>query len=329
MTANRQGKKLVSMFILVALAMFVFCFEAPAAGDWKPTKQIQFVVPYGPGGGSDVFARSIESIIKSEKLGPERFMVVNQTGGSGTVGTTSVSQASGNEHMLVTFISSQLTSPMLAGKGAATYRDLTLIANLALDEQLIIVKPDSPFKSIADVVAAAKKQTLKIAGTAVGGEDHMCTRLFEKAADIKLRFIPFNSGSECIVALLGGNVDMIWANPGEFIPQYEAKLVRPIAVAKDSRLPFFKDVPTFKEQGYDVTFYFFRGIAAPPKISPEAVAHYDNLLKRLSESTAWKENYLQKYMLSPYYLGSKEYGPFVAKYEKIFTEILKELGLLK
>ena len=131
---------------------------------------------------------------------------------------------------------------------------------------MIVVKADSPFKTIEDVVAAAKKSpaTLTIGGTATGQEDQMCNRLFEKAADIKLRYVPFNSGGECITALLGRNVDMIWANPSEFVPQWEAKMVRPLAVAKETRLPEFPDCPTFKEKGYNVTFKMFRGIAAPP-----------------------------------------------------------------
>ena len=308
--------------------MFVFGAGVQAA-EFKPTKPITIVAPFAPGGGSDVFARSIDTAIKSEKLSPERFLVVNQPGGSGTIGQTKVAQEPGNEHLLLTFISGQITAPMVVGKGSATYKDLTMISNLALDEQLIVVKMDSPYKTIEDIVAAAKKQTLTIGGTGTGQEDQMCNRLFERAAGIKLRYIPFNSGGECITALLGGHVSMIWANPSEFVPQYEAKMVRPLVVAKDSRLTLMKDVPTFKEKGYDVIFFFFRGIAAPSKISPEAVAYYENLMKRMTETTMWKEKYLKQYMLSPYYLGAKDFSQFVVKNEKVFGDILKELGILK
>jgi putative tricarboxylic transport membrane protein len=119
------------------------------AADWKPSKPVQFVVPYAPGGGSDVLARSIGSIIQEQKLNPTPLVVVNQAGGSGTVGTTAVAQSPGNDHMLVTFISGQVAAPLVAGKGTATYKDLTLIAGLGIDEQLIVVKADSPFKGFA------------------------------------------------------------------------------------------------------------------------------------------------------------------------------------
>lgn len=330
MKARPFRTKVFRAATLATLALFAFGAALQAA-EFKPTKPINFVVPYAPGGGSDVYARAIDNVIKTEKLCPQRFIIENKPGGSGTIGTTSVAQSPGNEHMLVTFISGQVSGPLAVGKGAATYRDLTMIANLAKDEQFIVVKADSPFKTIQDLVAAAKKQpgTVTIGGTATGQEDHMCNRLFEKAADIKVRYIPFNSGGECITALLGGHVAAIWANPGEFVPQYEAKMVRPIAVANDARVPLLNTVPTFMESGYKFEFDFFRGVAAPPKISPAAVAFYETMMKKMSDSAAWKENYLKKYMLSPLYLSSKDMTPFVAKNEKIFADILKDVGLIK
>ncbi|MCE5263291.1 MAG: tripartite tricarboxylate transporter substrate binding protein [Deltaproteobacteria bacterium] len=324
------GSRLCRMAVVSLSAILFLAVQAQAA-EFKPTKPISFVVPYAPGGGSDVYARAIDNVIKTEKLMDQRFVIENKPGGSATIGTTAVAHSPGNDHMLLTFISGQVSGPLVVGKGAATYRDLTMICNLAKDEQFIVVKADSPFKTIGDLVAAAKKTpgSVTIAGTQVGGEDQMCNRLFEKAADIKLRYIPFNSGGECITALLGGHVSAIWANPGEFIPQYEAKAVRALAVANDKRVPLLNDIPTFMESGYKFEFDFFRGIAAPPKIGPEVVAYYENLMKRMSDSTAWKEGYLKKYMLSPAYLGSKEMTPFVAKNEKLFGDILKELGLIK
>jgi putative tricarboxylic transport membrane protein len=204
-----------------------------------------------------------------------------------------------------------------------------MIALLAIDEQLIVVKTDSPLKTIEDVVAAARQRTLTIGGTGTGQEDQMCNRIFEKAADIKLRYVPFNSGGECITAVMGGHVDMIWANPGEFIPQWEAKMVRPIAIAKETRIPELPDVPTFKEKGYNVTFKMFRGISAAPGIPPEAAAFYENMMKRMSESPRWKEGYLKRYMLSPAWMSSKDFTQFVGQSEELFKVILKELGLLK
>jgi putative tricarboxylic transport membrane protein len=106
-------------------------------------------------------------------------------------------------------------------------------------------------------------------------------------------------------------------------------MVRALAVANDKRVPLLKDIPTFMESGYKFEFDFFRGIAAPPKIAPEVVAYYENLMKKMSDSATWKDQYLKKYMLSPMYLGSKDMTQFVSRNEKLFGDILKDLGLIK
>jgi putative tricarboxylic transport membrane protein len=301
------------------------------AAEWKPTKPIEFVAPFAPGGGSDVLARSIASIIEGEKLCPVPLLVANKAGGSGLVGTTAVAQQKGDTHVLLTYIPGQAQAALVAGKGAPTFRDLTMICNLALDEQLIVVKADSPLKTIKDIIAEAKKRPgeLTIGGTGSGQDDQICQRKLERAAGIRFRYVPFKSGGECITALLGGHVNMIWANPPEFVPQWEAKMVRPVAVARATRMPEFSDVPTLKEMGYDVTYFFYRGMAAAQNIPPEVAAFYENMFKRMAESNAWKEKYIKKYMLSPAWMGSKEFAKVVAQNEEESKEILKDLGLLK
>ena len=328
MKTNLMRSKVFFIGIVFIAAMLVSTIAVFAA-EWKPTKPITFVVPYAPGGGSDVLARSIVGVIDSGKLSPVTIVVDNKPGGGATIGTTSVAQAKGDTHMLLTFISGQVAAPMVAGKGAATFHDLTLICGLAIDEQLIVVKTDSSFKTIQDVVAAAKQRPLTIGGTATGQEDQMCNRLFERAANIKIRYVPFNSGGECITAILGGHVDMIWANPSEFVPQWEAKNVRPIAVAKETRLAMLPDVPTFKETGYSVTFKMFRGIAAPSRIPAETAAYYESMMKRMSDLPGWKEKYIKNYMLTSSWMGSKEFTQFVTQSEQLFKGILTELGLIK
>jgi len=324
------GSKVFFMAVVV-LVVVLTSFVGGYAADWKPTKPIEFVAPFAPGGGSDVLARSIASIIEGEKLCPQPLIVVNRAGGSGLVGTTAVAQQKGDPHVLLTFIPGQAQAALVAGKGAPTFRELTLICNLALDEQLIVVKADSPFKTIRDIIAEAKKRPgeLTIGGTGAGQDDQICQRLFERSAGIKFRYVPFKSGGECITALLGGHVNMISANPPEFVPQWEAKMVRPVAVAKSTRMADFSDVPTLKEVGHDVTYFFYRGIAAAQNIPAEASAFYENMFKRMAESSAWKEKYLKKYMLSPNWMGSKEFAKVVAQNEEESKEILKDLGLLK
>jgi len=316
---------------MVVLACFgVLCLTVLVqAGEFTPTKPIQLIAAAAPGGGSDVMARTMAQIIGSEKLSPQPLIVQNIPGGGSAIGTTQVARMKGDTHALLVFNPASVAGLLVAGKGAATIRDLTMIAQLALDEQFIVVRSDSRFKSIKEIVAEArnKENSLSIAGA--DQADRVCSRLFEKAAGIKMRFVQFNSGGEAITALLGGHVDMIWANPPEFVSQYDAKMVVPISVAQDNRIGQFKDVPTFKENGLDVTFKFYRGVVAPPGLSPEVVAYYENMMKKLNDSKAWKENYLAKYMLSPGWQGSKEFTKTITDSEAVFEDTLKGLGLIK
>jgi len=325
-----KKNNLFQVAVVAFLTILAFVIGAQAA-EWKPSKPIEFVAPFAPGGGSDVLARSIASIIEGGKLCPQPLIVVNRAGGSGLVGTTSVVQQKGNPHVLVTFIPGQAQAALVAGKGAPTFRELTPICNLALDEQLIVVKTDSPLKTIKDIIAEAKKRPgeLTIGGTGAGQDDQICQRLFERSAGIRMRYVPFKSGGEAVTALLGGHVNMIWANPPEFVPQLEAKMVRPVAVAKSTRMADFPDVPTLKEIGHDVTYFFYRGIMAAQDIPAETAAFYENMFKRMVESSSWKENYLKKYSLSPSWMGSKEFAKVVAQNEEGSKEVLKDLGLLK
>lgn len=325
-----RTSKLFRVATMVLLTMLAFVVGGYAA-EWKPSKPIEFIVPFAPGGGSDVLARSIASIVEAEKICPVPLIVINRPGGGGMIGTASAAKERGNPHILLTYVSGQVPAALVVGKGAPTYREVTLIAGLALDEQLIVVKTESPFKTVHDIVAEVKRRpgVLTVGGTAPGQDDQICQVLFERAAGIKLRYVPFASGGECITALLGGHVDMIWANPPEFAPQYEAKMVRPVAVAKTTRMSELPDVPTFREAGYDVTYFFFRGIAAAPDIPPEVVTFYEKMMKRMVESSAWKERYLKKFMLSPGWMGREEFTRSVAKLEESFKEILIELGLIK
>jgi putative tricarboxylic transport membrane protein len=321
-------KRFFQVVVVSLLAIFVFVAGVQAA-DWKPTKPIQYVVPFAPGGGSDMFARTMERIIRTENLSPVPIIVVNQPGGNGMIAMSSVVQQKGNTHLLMSNIS--LAAPLTGGKDLPTFRDMTNIANLCIDEQVIVVKTDSPLKTIEDMVAAARNKpgTLTVGGTMTAAEDHSSTRRLEKGANIKLRYVTFKSGGECVTALLGGHVDMIWGNPSEFMSQWEAKLVRPLAIAKEVRNPAFPDIPTFKEKGFNVDFKFYRGVAAPAGLPPEVVAFYENMFKKVTESKEWKENYLKKYMLSPGYMGSKEFTIFLGQEEQDYKEFLTELGLLK
>jgi putative tricarboxylic transport membrane protein len=318
----------LTMVLLMAMVL-VIC--GTSAFGWTPSKPVELVVAAAPGGGSDVMARMMASIIESEKLSPVPFVIVNRPGGGSTVGMVSVAQQKGNPYTLMTYHSGMMMAGITSGIELTRFRNYTPIASIAVDEQLIVVRQDSPYKTAKDLVSAAKEKpgTVPVAGTYTGQDDHVCNRLLEIAAGVKFRFVPFNSGGEVVTALLGGHVEAIWANPSEFAPQMEAKQVRPLGVAKEERIPYLSDVPTLKEQGYDATWKMFRGILAAPEIPPEAKEYYENVFKRLSDSPKWRDGYIKKYMLTPSWMGSQELTNYGNRQEELSINILKELGLLK
>ena len=318
----------LGMFFLMGI---VLVSHGANAFGWTPSKPVELVVPAAPGGGSDVMARMMASIIESEKLSPVPFVVVNRPGGGSTVGMVSVAQQKGNPYTLMTYHSGMMMAGITSGVELTRFKNYTPIASIAIDEQLIVVRQDSPYKTAKDLVNAAKEKpgTVPVAGTYTGQDDHVCNRLLEIAANVKFRFVPFNSGGEVVTALLGGHVEALWANPSEFAPQMEAKQVRPLGVAKEERIPYLSDTPTLKEQGYDATWKMFRGIVAPPDLPSEAKEYYEIVFKRLSDSPKWKDGYVKKYMLTPSWMGSQELTSYGNRQEELSISILKELGLLK
>jgi putative tricarboxylic transport membrane protein len=331
MRTSKGGRKFFLTAAIWIPVLFLSFVSRQVFAAWTPTKPIELVVPAGPGGGSDVLARTLVSIIEAEKLSPVNLVVVNRPGGGSLVGMTAVAQQKGNPHVLMTYHSGQVGAPHVAGQAVATYRDFTLLASIAIDEQILCVKADAPYKTVKDLVAAAKDRggAMTVGGVTTGQDDHLCNRLLERAAGIKTRFVSFNGGGENLTAVLGGHVDCIWANPSEVAPALEGKQARALAVAKETRLTYMADVPTFKEHGYDVTWKMFRGIVGTPAIPPEAIAFYETMLKRATESSRWKEGFLKRYMLTASWSGHQEFTTFVGQQEQVTVGILKELGLIK
>ncbi len=328
MTRDVFRHKLVGMAVLALFAVLFLAVQVQA-GEFKPTKPIQLIAAAAPGGGTDLLARTIAQIVASEKLSPQSLIVQNIPGGGSAIGTTQVAHMKGETHTLLAMNSATVSGLLTAGKGAATVRDLTMIAQLALDEQFIVVRSDSRFKSIKEIVAESKKKENALSIAGADQADRICSRLFEKAAGIKMRFVQFNSSGEAMTALLGGHVDMIWANASEFVSQYDAKMVVPLVIAQEKRFAQYKDVPTFRENGLDVIFQFFRGVVAPPGVSPEVIVYYESMMRKLNDSKAWKENYLDKYYLNAGWQNSKEFTKTVYDSEVVFADVLKGLGLIK
>jgi len=295
-----------------------------------PEKTIEFVVPWKAGGGSDTMARSITKAIKEGNISPVPVVVVNKPGGNGQIGEAYVINKKGDPYTWMTLSSGQISIP-LAGLGDIKATDFTALAQMAGDTLFLVVPADSKFNTLEDVVKAAKAnpEGLKIGGSGSGTEDHIVTYLFEKAAGIKFNYIAFSGGSEVMSNLMGGHVDLAWANPNECLSQVEGGLVEVLGVTTEERLDSTPDIPTFRELGYDVVFWQVRGVHGPPGMPKEAVEGSIEILRKVSESDTWKEKYLEAKMLTPRFIPGDDYTKVIKDNEDMFREALGSMGLLK
>jgi putative tricarboxylic transport membrane protein len=170
---------------------------------------------------------------------------------------------------------------------------------------------------------------LKAGGTHSPSVDAIITFLIEKETGVKFNYIPFKSGGEFMIALLGGHVELAIVNPCEALAQMEAKKLWVLGASTERRIEGAPNVPTLKEQGINVVFQQFRSIAAPKDIPKEAVEYYEGILRKLSENKAWQEKYIKENMLSPEFTGSAGTFKIWERENAWFAKVMKEMGVIK
>jgi putative tricarboxylic transport membrane protein len=324
MTTHRKSSLVVLAILVLSVAL---AGMSPAAT--FPEKPITLVVHAGAGGGSDIFSRTISAANDKEKYLPQPIVVENKPGGSGAISFAYVAGKKGDPYFMLTAVTSFLTTPILR-KSQIGYKDFTPLANFAFDEYLLMVKGDSKYKTVKDVIAFAKAnpKRMTVGGTQLGSSDSVCSYLLEKAAGIQLNYIVFNSGGEVNAALMGGHIDLAVSNPGEALELAKANKVRLLGVYSEKRLPGAPDVPTLKEQGLDATYVQNRGLVAPAGIPEDARKTIEAAFQKYMKSETFKK-YVDENMLSEAWMDGPTFGKWLDKEHARYSELLKEMGLLK
>jgi putative tricarboxylic transport membrane protein len=311
-------------FVLAVIAPFVFA--QPAAAQWKPTRDVEFVIPYGLGGGADLLARTIIKIITDEKLAPTSLVANNRPGGGSAVGVGYVvASKRGDPHTLV-LINPQTQITPLRVADAKGWRDLTPVFNFMLDDYLFFVRTASPYRDAAAMVAAAKtKPPRSISVGSAGTADDMAIGVFQAASGVQLNIVRFNSGGEALTALLGGHVDVVAGNPLEFMGQLQSNAVRALGVFRPTRFEAMPNVATMKEQGIDVApFQMWRGVALPGGAPPEAVAYWQDVMRKVGETKAFKD-YISSNVAVVSLMGPAEFRQFLETQEALYKKMLAGL----
>jgi putative tricarboxylic transport membrane protein len=276
----------------------------------------------------------VNRALEVEKIYTQPMSVLNKTGGGGGVGLAYINSKKGDDYELVVY-SPPAIILTLNKTFPDSYKILTPLAKLITDYQVILVKADSPYKTLADLLAAIKKDPAAVkfaGGSAAGSMDHLAFAKIAKAAGIDpktLVYVAFSGGGEAITTLLGNNVAFVSTGTGESLAQLQAGTVRALAVTSPERRPgVMKDVPTVKEAGYNVTYEVWRGIFGPPGMSKEAQDWWAVNLKKMSESKTWKDS-LATLQWEPAYADAATFTKFLADEEVSYTALMTDLGFIK
>jgi putative tricarboxylic transport membrane protein len=296
-----------------------------------PKGPIEITLGTSPGGTPDVIMRRMAKIMAEEKIIDNPLVVANRTGGSWAVASNWVIGKKGDENTVYGVAQPVWTTPLTQGQ-KLVYNQLTPIAMFIQGDLIVCAQPNSPAKTLADVVKAAKDKprSVKLAGAQAGSTDHMVTGLIEKAGDIKINYIPFDGGGAAQAAFLGGNVDLIVLTPDEMLPLAQSGKLRPLAILSEQRssAPALKDVPTAKEQGLNVVWGQTWGLAAPPDTDPALVKWWDDKVAKLLKTKGWKDFIDETYRRSDYVDSSRVKQHFEQLHQEHLA-VLKDLGLAK
>jgi tripartite-type tricarboxylate transporter receptor subunit TctC len=265
-------------------------------------------------------------------------VVINKAGGAGGEGFLDVKNSKGNPHKLIITLSNLFTTPLATGI-PFSWKDLTPVAMMSLDEFVLWVNAESPYKTVkeyVDAIKAAPPGKFKMGGTGSKQEDQIITVAIERATGTKMTYVPFKGGGEVAVQLVGKHVDSTVNNPIEAVAQWRAGSLRPLCVFDNQPLPVkdkiagdksWADIPTCKSQGLDIEYLMLRGIFMPPGVSAEAVRYYAELFRKVREMPEWAQ-LMRDGAFNQSFMTGSEYTKWVANEEQRHRDLMKEAGFL-
>ncbi|WP_167044012.1 tripartite tricarboxylate transporter substrate binding protein [Salinibacterium sp. ZJ454] len=264
-------------------------------GAFSLSGDARMIVPFSAGGGSDLSGRAIAAGLES--VTGTNVSVENREGGSGAVGYSHFLAQEGKDNYLLASETAMLALP-LTQDVEFDFTSFTPIMKLGDDYTLLVVAPDSPFETCTDVVDKAKTDRVVAAVSGATSLDEIVFTLVEDEMDVKFDRVPFESGSEVLASLLGGQIDIASLNPGEVLGQLESGDLKALCAFSDERYEYdqLADIPTAKEQGIDVAFAQFRGFIAPGGISDDAKEFWINAAKEFEKSDSYAEYIEQNVM---------------------------------
>jgi tripartite-type tricarboxylate transporter receptor subunit TctC len=290
-----------------------------------PAKEVQIIIPYAPGGATDLVFRALAA--SSQQYLGKAVVVVNRAGGGGAVGFTEAAQAKPDGYTLASVITPVTILPHQV-KTAFTYQNFEPILNVVQDPAMLQVRADAAWKTLKEFIDYARKNPgmITVGNSGAGGGVHLIAVAFERAAGVRFNHIPFAGGGPSVAALLGGHVHAVSVSPPEGIAHVKAGRLRIIALFSAERMADFPDVPTVSEQGINFIMGQWRGLAAPKGTPPEVIKVLHDAFRRgMDDPTFMKNAADMSVVLS--YVGPAEFGRMMAadhaRYAKLVAELKK------
>jgi putative tricarboxylic transport membrane protein len=311
------------MRVLLALALSLTAAIATA----QPT--LKMMIPANPGGGWDQTGRNLAAAMQSAKL-VSGVQFDNKGGAAGTIGLAQFVNSAKGDPNAVMIGGMVMVGGIILNKSAVNLSQVTPIARLTSEWEVIVVPASSPHKTMADLVKAFKADPGKVSwgGGSAGGTDHILAGLIAKDVGVqpaKVNYVPFKGGGEAIAAILGGHVTAGVSGLGEFAEQIKAGKMRALAQSSPKKL---EGIPSLKEQGINVELGNWRGVFAGPGITPQQRDALVKLVQSATETPAWKST-LEKLGWEPWFLAGDAYAKFLKEDESRIAGIIESLGLKK
>lgn len=298
--------------------------------DFKP-RSVNMIIPFEPGGGVDLAGRTVSTALTKNSIVPGQIRITNMPGGSGRIGMqTMVTDHRGDANQLMMIATHVVLTPMFQG-GGVTYKDMTPLARVFAESDLVAVRSDSPYKTFRDVVEALKRDpaSVRIGGASAASLDSIVIGRLASELGIdsnRLKYVSYDGGG-ATPALLGKHIDVELGGP-DLVDLIRAGKLRALAVSSDHRLSGdLASVPTFKEQGIDLVEGNWRMVFGPPDMPADAVAYWREALKKMSETETWKSA-MKKYSWEPYF-ANQGLPKFLAGQTTSYRKSLQSLGLIK
>ena len=326
-----RARSLAAVLAAAALSLSA-CGTSSSSSDGgsadKPVSRLQLMAPADPGGGWDGTARAMAASLEGAGLAKST-QVSNVPGAGGTIGLAQLANEKSEDYLMVMGL--VMVGAIETNQSKATLDDVTPIARLTAEDEIVVVPAKSPYQSITDLTddLAANGRKVAIAGGSAGGTDHIVAGLLTKAAGAAptdLNYIAYSGGGETLAALLGNKVSAGISGVSEYAEQVKAGKLRALAVTGPERVEGI-DAPTLTEAGLDIEFINWRGVVAPAGLSEAATQRLIDLVTEMHDSAEWKEA-LETNGWEDTFMTGDEFADFIAEERTVTTTVLRDLGLV-